>query len=144
VSYAVSLTREALEDLQRLESFPIDTALEHGDMALPERALAAIRSEFRILERNPFTCRIAFDDRLERELVIPFGAAGYVALFFTSSVSGRSWLPRSAINEKTTITEEGAEQIRLCQAFRYSPASRPVGWCIAAAHRPPLRPMRPT
>lgn len=81
MSYAVSLTREALEDLQRLESFLIDTALEHGDLDLPERALAAIRSEFRILERNPFTCRIAFDDRLERELVIPFGAAGYVALF---------------------------------------------------------------
>ncbi|MBU1358740.1 MAG: type II toxin-antitoxin system RelE/ParE family toxin [Gammaproteobacteria bacterium] len=44
-------------------------------------AVAAIRTELRILETNPFTCRIADDDRLERELVIPFGAAGYVALF---------------------------------------------------------------
>ncbi|CAN7753260.1 MULTISPECIES: type II toxin-antitoxin system RelE/ParE family toxin [unclassified Variovorax] len=81
MTYTVSLTHEAVEDLQRLENFLLNTALEHGDLDLPDRALAAIRAEFRILERNPFTCRIAFDDRLERELVIPFGAAGYVALF---------------------------------------------------------------
>lgn len=81
MSYTVSLTREAAEDLVRLEDFLIDRAFEHGDWELPNRAMAAIRKEFRILQRNPFTCRIAFDDRLERELVIPFGASGYVALF---------------------------------------------------------------
>lgn len=81
MSHAVRLTREALEDLQRLEDFLIDAALAHGDFELPERAMAAIRQEFAVLARNPFTCRIAFDDRLERELVIPFGATGYVALF---------------------------------------------------------------
>ncbi|SEB22612.1 type II toxin-antitoxin system RelE/ParE family toxin [Variovorax sp. YR216] len=81
MTYTVSLTYEAIEDLQRLESFLIDMALERGDLDLPVRALAAIRREFGILESNPFTCRIAADDRLERELVIPFGAAGYVALF---------------------------------------------------------------
>ena len=36
--------------------------------------------------------------------MIPFGATGHVALF-TSSVAGRSLFPRSAINEKTTITD---------------------------------------
>lgn len=81
MTYTVNLTREAVEDLQRLESFLIDTALAHGDLNLPDRALLAIRREFKILERNPFTCRIAFDDRLERELVIPFDSTGYVALF---------------------------------------------------------------
>jgi len=81
VTYAVTLTREALEDLLRLEDFLIDSALQHGDFDLPNRAMAAIRNEFRILETNPFTCRIAEADRLERELVIPFGASGYVALF---------------------------------------------------------------
>lgn len=81
MAHVVSLTREAVEDLQRLESFLIELALKHGDWELPVRALSAIRSEFRILETNPFTCRIAFDDRLERELVIPFGSSGYVALF---------------------------------------------------------------
>jgi plasmid stabilization system protein ParE len=81
VTYVVRLTREALEDLQRLEAFLLETALAHGDWGLPNRALQAIGREFRILERNPFTCRIALDDRLERELVIPFDASGYVALF---------------------------------------------------------------
>jgi plasmid stabilization system protein ParE len=81
VTFTVSLTREALEDLLRLEDFLVESALAHGDIDLPRRAVAAIRREFRILETNPFTCRIAETDRLERELVIPFGASGYVALF---------------------------------------------------------------
>jgi plasmid stabilization system protein ParE len=81
VTYTVTLTREALEDLLRLEDFLVESALQHGDFDLPRRAIAAIRREFRILETNPFTCRIADADRLERELVIPFGASGYVALF---------------------------------------------------------------
>lgn len=81
MTYRVVLTHEALEDLLRLEDFLVEAALQHGDFDLPRRAVAAIRSEFRILETNPFTCRIADDDRLERELVIPFGASGYVALF---------------------------------------------------------------
>ena len=81
MTFTVSLTREALEDLLRLEDFLVESALAHGDFDLPRRAVAAIRREFRILETNPFTCRIAETDRLERELVIPFGASGYVALF---------------------------------------------------------------
>jgi len=81
VTFTVSLTREVLEDLLRLEDFLVESALAHGDIDLPRRAVAAIRREFRILETNPFTCRIAETDRLERELVIPFGASGYVVLF---------------------------------------------------------------
>jgi plasmid stabilization system protein ParE len=81
VTFTVTLTREALEDLLRLEDFLVESALAHGDFDLPRRAIAAIRDEFRILEKNPFTCRIADNDRLERELIIPFGASGYVALF---------------------------------------------------------------
>lgn len=81
MTYTVTLTREALEDLLRLEDFLVESALQHGDFDLPRRAIAAIRREFRILETNPFTCRIADAEPLERELVIPFGASGYVALF---------------------------------------------------------------
>ncbi len=81
MSFAVRLTREALEDLRRLEDFLVEQALEHGDLDLPLRALAAIRRELRILETNPYTCRKVGDHPLERELVIPFGASGYVALF---------------------------------------------------------------
>mgnify|MGYP003584520636 CR=1 FL=1 len=77
----VVLTHEALEDLIRLEDFLVEGALQRGDLDLPRRAVEAIRAEFRILETNPFTCRIADNDRLERELVIPLGVSGYVALF---------------------------------------------------------------
>ena len=79
------LTHEALEDLLRLEDYLVEAALQQGDFDLPRRAVEAIRSEFRILETNPSTCRIADDDRLERELVVPFGASGYVALFRITS-----------------------------------------------------------
>jgi len=81
LSYTVRLTADAREDLLRLENFLVDTALRHGDFDLPMRAMTVIEREFRILERNPFTCRIASRDRMEQELVIPFGTSGYVALF---------------------------------------------------------------
>ena len=79
--FTVYLTREALDDLRRLEDFLVERALEHGDWDLPGRAVDAIRNEMRILETNPYTCRMAQSDPLERELVIPFGGSGYVALF---------------------------------------------------------------
>lgn len=81
MSFSVRLTREALEDLQRLEDFLVERALERGDLDLPLRAVEAIRRELRILEVNPYTCRKAGTNSLERELVIPFGSSGYVALF---------------------------------------------------------------
>ena len=79
--FTVHLTREAREDLQRLEDFLVEIALEHGDFDLPGRAVDAIRNEMRILETNPYTCRMAHSNPLERELIIPFGGSGYVALF---------------------------------------------------------------
>jgi plasmid stabilization system protein ParE len=81
VKFRVRLTPEALEDLQRIEDFLVELALEHGDFELPVRALDAIRSELRILETNPYTCRMAQDNPFERELIIPVGGSGYVALF---------------------------------------------------------------
>jgi plasmid stabilization system protein ParE len=81
VTYTVLLTREALEDLQRLEDFLVEVALEQGDFDLPGRAIDAIRNEMRVLETNPYTCRKVGSNPLERELIIPFGRAGYVALF---------------------------------------------------------------
>ena len=81
MSFKVSLTRGALEDLQRLEGFLVELAQQHGDFDLPVRALDAIQRELRILETNPYTCRKVGDNPLERELVIPFGGSGYVALF---------------------------------------------------------------
>ncbi len=81
MSYSVRLTREALEDLRRIEEFLVELALHYGDFDLPVRAVDAILREMRILESNPYTCRKVGSNSLERELVIPFGGAGYVALF---------------------------------------------------------------
>ena len=81
MTYTVYLTREAREDLQRLEDFLVEIALEQGDFELPGRAVDAIQQAIRILETNPYTCRKASSNPLERELVIPFGSSGYVALF---------------------------------------------------------------
>jgi len=74
----VRLTPEAFADLQRLQAFLIEQ-----DLAAAERAIDAIESAFMLLEHSPFSCRKAWpgDHPLLRELIIPFGKAGYVALF---------------------------------------------------------------
>ena len=76
--YRVRLTLEALEDLKRLQAFLIEK-----DPASAARAVDAIERSFELLEYSPFSCRKAWpgDRPLLRELVIPFGRAGYVALF---------------------------------------------------------------
>lgn len=76
--YRVRLTLEAMEDLKRLQEFLIDK-----DPAAAARALAAIKTAFELLEYSPFSCRKSWpgDRPLLRELVVPFGNGGYVALF---------------------------------------------------------------
>lgn len=77
--FAVSLTPMAREDLLRLYDFLLE---RNQDAA--GRALDVIADAFKLLEKFPFSCRKAADGahgpRL-RELVIPFGSGGYVALF---------------------------------------------------------------
>ncbi len=77
--YEVRFTKHADADLDRL----FDFLLEH-DTATSERALETIRDALHFLTRFPFSCRKAGDGqhgpRL-RELIIPFGSSGYVALF---------------------------------------------------------------
>lgn len=76
--YRVRLTLEALADLKRLQAFLIEK-----DPAAASRAVDAIEASFELLEYSPFSCRKAWPGHrpLLRELVIPFGGAGYVALF---------------------------------------------------------------
>jgi plasmid stabilization system protein ParE len=81
MTWRVRLTREAVDDLRRIEDFLMDQALQHGDFTLPLRAEAAIRRELALLQTNPYTCRKAAGDPFERELVIPFGHSGFLALF---------------------------------------------------------------
>lgn len=76
--FRVRLTPEALDDLKRLQAFLIEK-----DPTAAAHAVDAIETTFELLEYSPFSCRKAWpgDRPLVRELVIPFGNAGYVALF---------------------------------------------------------------
>lgn len=74
MSYAVRYTRAARDDLLRLYGF----LLGQGAM----RARDAITKAVLLLQDFPFTCRKADPKNpFLRELLIPFGTAGYVALF---------------------------------------------------------------
>jgi plasmid stabilization system protein ParE len=83
VSFRVRLTRDAEADLERLFDFVLERELarEGGDLTLPEQALAALRAGIATLKTSPFTCRKAGQSPFLRELIIPFGHTGYVALF---------------------------------------------------------------
>jgi plasmid stabilization system protein ParE len=75
--YRVRFTPDAEADLSRLYDFLLEK-----DLAAAERALDAIHAGIEVLRLSPFSCRKAATDRpLLREIVIPFGTAGYVALF---------------------------------------------------------------
>ncbi len=80
MTYRVRFTEQAEADLVRLYEFIL--ARDETDWALAERALEAIRNAVRSLELSPFSYRKAVPGNpFLRELVIPFGASGYVALF---------------------------------------------------------------
>lgn len=83
MSFRVRLTREAEADLQRLFDFVLERELHRdgGDLALAKMALEAIRAGVATLKTSPFTCRKAGESPFLRELIIPFGRSGYVALF---------------------------------------------------------------
>jgi len=77
--FRVRFTTEAEVDLLRLFDFLLEQ-----DVAAAEKARAAIAKAFELLEVFPFTCRKALGgdgNPFLRELIIPFGASGYVALF---------------------------------------------------------------
>lgn len=83
MTYRVLLTAEAEDDLLRLFDFIVERELarEGGDLDLAQRAVDAIDNSLRLLAHSPFTCRKAVTSPFLRELVIPFGHTGYVALF---------------------------------------------------------------
>lgn len=77
--FKVRFTPEAETDLLRLFDF-----LAEQDVAAAEKARVAIAKAIELLEVFPFTCRKALGgdgNPFLRELIIPFGASGYVALF---------------------------------------------------------------
>jgi plasmid stabilization system protein ParE len=75
--YKVRFTPEAEDDLVRLYDFLLEK-----DLAAAENALEAIKGAVDVLRFSPFSCRKALPgNSFLRELIIPYGSEGYVALF---------------------------------------------------------------
>lgn len=77
MSYKVHFTLAAREDIKRLLAFLI-----RRDIATARHARASIQQATTLLQTFPFSCRtVSEENPFLRELLIPFGAAGDVALF---------------------------------------------------------------
>ena len=70
------LSARAQSDLSRLHLF-----LTGNDINTTKRAMLAIREAFRSLAHAPNIGRLVEDSEDLRELVIDFGASGYLALY---------------------------------------------------------------
>ena len=84
MNFEVRLTRDAQEDLQELFDFLLHRELTRpggGDLDLAAKAITALEDGFATLQRSPFSCRKAASNPFLRELIVPFGATGYLALF---------------------------------------------------------------
>ena len=86
MSFTVRYTKAAREDLRELYAYQLRHSLQSA-----RRARDTIAKGTELLKEFPFTCRKADPGNpFLRELVIPFGGAGCVALF--------------NIDDKTTVT----------------------------------------
>lgn len=86
MSYAVWFSPEAEEDLERLFDFLLNRARVKEDLALAEAALVAVRAATQQhLAITPYSFRKAGRSPTRRELIIPFGATGFVALYEIAS-----------------------------------------------------------
>ena len=79
---AVRYTEAARDDLLRLFDLLLERAETAEDFDAAQRAIDAITTAVEVhLRRTPFIFRKAGTSPFLRELVIPFGSAGYVALY---------------------------------------------------------------
>ena len=80
--FEVRYSGSAREDLLRLFDFLLDRARTAEDFNSAQFAIDVIRDTVeRSLSRAPFVYRKAGASPFLRELLIPFGGAGYVALY---------------------------------------------------------------
>ena len=81
-AFEVRYSDSAREDLLRLFDFLLDRAKTAEDFDSAQLAIDVIRDTVeRSLSRAPFVYRKAGESPFLRELLIPFGSAGYVALY---------------------------------------------------------------
>lgn len=80
MSRAIRLTPEALADLERLYDFLVEQ--DPTTTRVADQALESITRAMGLLEHFPYNCRkVLPHNPYLRELIIPFGSGGYVALF---------------------------------------------------------------
>ncbi|NVO04518.1 MAG: type II toxin-antitoxin system RelE/ParE family toxin [Rhodoferax sp.] len=80
--FQVRYTPATRDDLLRLFEFLLDRAQCLEDFDAAQRAIDAVRNAIeQQLSHSPFVYRKAGSSPFLRELVIPFGSAGYVALY---------------------------------------------------------------
>ncbi len=77
MSWRVRYTRAARDDLLRLYGFLLEQ-----DLRAAQQAMDVIDQSLELLKSCPFTCRKADPDNpFLRELLVSFGASGYVAMY---------------------------------------------------------------
>jgi plasmid stabilization system protein ParE len=82
MSFVVELSPAAEADLERLFDFLLDRSESIEDLDRAQDAIDAIRATAQHrLAITPFSFRKASQNPAQRELIIPFGSAGYVALY---------------------------------------------------------------
>ncbi len=88
MSFEVRFSVSAEDDLMRLFEFLLDRAAIVEDLELAQAAIDAIRSiSLHQLASTPYSFRKSGKSSTRRELIIPFGATGYVALYEIASAS---------------------------------------------------------
>lgn len=80
--FEVRYTPAARDDLLRLFDFLLERAQTEEDFDTAQEVIDAIKTAVqRHLSRSPFIYRKAGSSPFLRELIIPYGSAGYVALY---------------------------------------------------------------
>lgn len=83
MTFEVIFSQAAADDLERLFDHILAREINSatGDLSIPARAIEAIQQACELLRHSPFSCRKVSESPFVRELIIHFGASGFVALF---------------------------------------------------------------
>lgn len=78
----VRFSDPALDDLDRLFDFQLENAQAIEDLVVTQRAIDEIKARCDgSLSKTPFSHLRTGSNSLRRELIVPFGSAGYVAQY---------------------------------------------------------------
>ena len=81
MTFDVRIGAAAFDDVERLFEHLVDRARTAEDLALARRARDATLDSLQGLSASPFIYRKSASNPFLREMLIPFGRSGYVALF---------------------------------------------------------------